>query len=91
VNLAAEFPKTPFDGPFSQLQAAVAEKQAFETLMIKQFITDFRSFPEADDPETRQAFEIMTRKLLARHGRLEQAVRARLVPVKHSLAIEAVR
>ena len=91
VNLAAEFSKTPFDAPFTQLQAAVAEKQAFETVMIKQFVTDFRSFPDADDPETRQAIDVITRKLLDRHGRLEQAVRGRLVPVKHTLVVEAVR
>ncbi len=31
INLAAEFPRTPFDEPFAALSAAVADKQAYET------------------------------------------------------------
>ena len=55
VNLAAEFAKTPFDESFQKLQNAVQNKQNFETTLIKQIVTNFRSIPNlADDAELRQ-------------------------------------
>jgi hypothetical protein len=89
VNLAAEFPRTPFDEPFAALAAAVAEKQAYETFMIKQIVTDFRQIPGiADDPEAQAAAKLLADRLMRRWRELEQKVRARLVPVKHTLTIE---
>jgi len=91
INLAAEFSRTPFDAPFAALDKAVAQKQNFETVMVKQFITDFRVFPGvADDAEVRQAFATLTRKLAERRDRLDAAVRARLVPVAHTLRVETL-
>ncbi|MFM8579490.1 MAG: SGNH/GDSL hydrolase family protein, partial [Planctomycetaceae bacterium] len=65
VNLSAEFSKTPFDQPFSSLSAAVAEKQAYETFMIKQIVTNFRLIPGlADDAEAKRAAEVLAAKLV---------------------------
>lgn len=89
VNLAAEFAKTPFDEPFAALSAAVAEKQAYETFMIKQVVTDFRQIPGiADDPEAQAAAKLLGDRLMRRWRDLEKKVRARLVPVQHSITIE---
>lgn len=89
INLAAEFSRTPFDGAFAALDKAVAAKQGFETVLVKQFLTHFRGFPGAtDDPETRQAIATLTRKLMEQHGKLEAGVRERLAPVRHTLRIE---
>lgn len=89
VNLAAEFAKTPFDGPFAALSAAVAEKQAYETFMIKQVVTDFRQIPGiADDPEAQAAAKLLGDRLMRRWRDLEKKVRDRLTPVKHTITIE---
>jgi lysophospholipase L1-like esterase len=89
VNLAAEFGRTPFDEPFAALSAAVAEKQAYETFMIKQIITDFRQIPGiGDDPEAQAAAKLLGDRLMRRWRDLEKKVRERLVPVKHTLTIE---
>jgi lysophospholipase L1-like esterase len=89
VNLAAEFPRTPFDAPFAALDTAVAQKQGFETVMVKQFITNFRLFPDAaGDAEVRQAAATLTRKLAERRATLDAGVRQRLVPVAHTLRVE---
>lgn len=89
VNLAAEFAKTPFDEPFAALAAAVAEKQAYETFMIKQVVTDFRQIPGiADDPEAQAAAKLLGDRLMRRWRELEKKVRARLMPVQHSITIE---
>jgi lysophospholipase L1-like esterase len=90
INLAAEFSRTPFDAAFAALDKAVAAKQGFETVLVKQFVTQFRGFPGAtDDGETRQAIATLTRKLMDRQGTLDAAVRERLVPVRHAVRIEA--
>lgn len=89
VNLAAEFGRTPFDEPFAALAAAVAEKQAYETTMIKQIITDFRQIPGiGDDVEAQAAVKVLNDRLMRRWKQLEAKVRERLVPVKHAITIE---
>jgi len=91
INLAAEFSRTPFDAPFAALDKAVAQKQNFETIMVKQFITNFRLLPGApEDDEIRQAAATLTRKLADRRETLDTAVRARLVPVAHTLRVETL-
>jgi len=89
VNLAAEFPSTPFDEPFARFQAAVAEKQNFETFMIKQIVTDFRLIPDiGTDTEAQAAAKVLSGKLLGRWEQLDKTVRERLVPVDYTIRIE---
>ena len=89
INLAVEFPRTPFDEPFAALSAAVADKQAYETMMIKQLVTDFQKIPDiGNDAEAQAAVRVLNDRLMRRWKQLEAKVRERLVPVKHSIAIE---
>ena len=89
VNLAAEFPHTPFDEPFAHFQAAVAEKQNFETFMIKQIVTDFRLIPDiASDTQAQAAAKVLSDKLMKRWEALDQTARERLVPVTFTIRIE---
>lgn len=89
VNLAAEFPHTPFDEPFAHFQAAVAEKQNFETFMIKQIVTDFRLIPDiASDTQAQAAAKVLSDKLMKRWEALDQTARERLVPVNFTIRIE---
>jgi lysophospholipase L1-like esterase len=88
VNLAAEFSATPFDGPFAALQAAVGEKQSFETFMIKQIVTNMGQIPLADDDaEGKAAMRLLESRLMDRWRTLEKKARGQLVPVKHALTI----
>ena len=89
VNLAAEFPESPFDSAFQTLLDAIASKQNFETYMIKAIITDFRSLPKevADHADLKQAISTFRKSLLASQQQLEAAVQKSLVPVKHTLQI----
>ena len=89
INLAAEFLRTPFDEPFAALSAAVADKQSYETMMIKQLVTDFQKIPGLDtDAEAQAAVKVLNDRLMRRWTQLEAKVRERLVPVKHSITIE---
>ena len=88
INLAAEFSRTPFDEPFAALSAAVADKQAYETMMIKQIVTDFQKIPGiGNDAEAQAAVKVLNDRLMRRWTELEAKVRERLVPVKHSITI----
>ena len=88
INLAAEFSRTPFDEPFAALSAAVADKQAYETMMIKQLVTDFQKIPDiGTDAEAQAAVSVLNDRLMRRWKQLEAKVRERLVPVKHSIKI----
>lgn len=92
INLAAEFAKTPFDGPFMEVLNAVGAKQALETSMIKNIISPFRNFTtEAKaDPEFGKAQETIKSKLVERQTALDAKVRERLLPVTHTITVEAL-
>jgi hypothetical protein len=89
INLAAEFQETPFDAAFKKFNAAVGSKQAFETGMIKDFVTKFRSFA-ADmkaDPELAAALATVKTRLGIRHSVLESESRKALQPVRHTIVV----
>ena len=92
VNLAAEFDRTPFDAAFQAVAGKVAQKQGFETPMIKSAITQFRWLQNdlGSDAELQSALKVITQRLAARRAQLEAEVRAALVPVKHTLTVTAL-
>ena len=92
INLAAEFSKTPFDAAFAKFSGAVAAKQSYETPMIKTFITNFRTFAAdaKEDPEFGGALEVLKKKLLSKQEKLDATARTALVPVKHTIRVEAL-
>jgi lysophospholipase L1-like esterase len=88
INLAAEFPQNPFHAPFQALVNAVAAKQAFETLLIKGIVTQFRLLTEfKDDAEFQGAQQVIRRKLDARDGELRNMAKEGIKPVRHTLEI----
>jgi lysophospholipase L1-like esterase len=93
INLAAEFSKTPFDGAFSKFSGAVGTKQALETTMIKNLITNFRAFAGEvqQDAEFGAALEVLKKKMASKQQALDTEARKFLVPVKHTLKVEAVQ
>lgn len=91
VNLASAFQVTPFDQPFAALQAAVAQKQAFETTLIKQVVTNFRLVPGIEtDPEARRAADVLVDRLMNRWRELDAAAHARVVTVPHTITVKAM-
>jgi lysophospholipase L1-like esterase len=91
INLAAEFPQTPFNTTFAAVERAISAKEDFETFLIKDMITKFPTLLARtdNDPEMKDALEVMRRKLLARHDKLARAVADAVQPVKHTLVIQA--
>ncbi len=89
INLAAEFEKTPFDGAFKKFSSAVGAKQAFETGMIKDFVTKFRNYAAdiKEDPELGTALATVKTRLGMRHAVLEEASRKALQPVRHTILV----
>ena len=80
---------TPFDQAFAGVLNAVGAKQAYETMMIKGMISQFRAFNTEvqNDPELGGLFEKLRQKLTASQTRLDAAIRTKLVPVKHTLTV----
>lgn len=93
INLAAEFPKTPFDEAFMKFMNGVGAKQAYETPMIKGMVTNFRNFAAdiKDDAEFANALATLKKKMMAKQQKLDVEARQNLVPVKHKLTVEAVK
>ena len=89
INLAAEFTQNPFVGPFNEVLNAVGQKQAYETQMIKGFITNFRQLggPLAEDEEVKAAMDTLRRKMTeaddAAHAKAKSAVQ----PVRYKLTV----
>jgi len=93
INLAAEFTQTPFNKAFFDLMNAVRLKQEYETPMIKNMISSFRNFATdaKNDPEIGAAIDTLKRKLLTKQQNLDVIVHEMLIPVKHTITVEAVK
>lgn len=91
INLAVEFDKSPLDNAFIQLVIAVNAKQAYETPMIKGMITNFRNFTNdaKADPELAAALNTLKQKMIDKQEKLDAAAHSVLVPVKHTIKVEA--
>ncbi len=91
INLAAEFLDSPFGDAFRKVDELVAKKQNFETPMIKDVITRFQTVRNllGDDAGAKAALETLRARFVARDDELHAAVRAAVVPVRHTIAVEA--
>ncbi|MBI4605357.1 MAG: DUF1080 domain-containing protein [Planctomycetes bacterium] len=89
VNLAAEILDNPLREPFRKVDELVGRKQAFETSMIKEAITRFRTVRDllGDDAGARQALEALRARFEARHAALAAEVRAAAAPVRHTIEV----
>jgi hypothetical protein len=67
----------------------VASKQAYETIIIKGMITQFRAFGAEiqKDPELGTIFDTLRKKFVTTHARLDSEAHAKVVPVKHTLTV----
>lgn len=93
VNLAAEFDKTPFDGAFNGLANAIGLKQAYETTLIKSFITHMRvvAAEAAEEPKVATALAKLKKKFADEHARMDAGVKKAIKPVTHTIKVEEIR
>lgn len=89
INLAAEFLENPFVPAFTAVLEAVAEKQRYETFMIKHTINRFPSLRGnfEDDAEVQGAVDLLLKKLSQRQQALHADARASVKPVHHTIEI----
>ena len=89
VNLAAEFIDNPFVPAFDKLMAAVAGKQGYETLMIKNTLNPLRRLPSQvpGDKDIEGAVNTIATKMLAKETEFQKTVHAAKVPVEHEIVI----
>jgi dihydroxyacetone kinase len=69
---------------------AVAAKQNFETVSIKNFVTTFRTFEEEAkaDAGFAEALETVKAKVREKHAQQDAVVRRTLKPVRHLIKVE---
>jgi len=91
INLAAEFLDNPFADAFRKVDGAVAQKQDYETFLIKECNRTLGGIANRlkDDDEIKAAVKTIQARLLARHDALAKTVREAVVPVKHTITVTA--
>ncbi len=91
VNLAATFVNHPLAPAFHRIDAAVAEQQSFETMMIKQVITNHRPLQSyaQRDPKLAEALGSVRDWLWAEDGRRHEKAKAAFgtLPIKHAIVV----
>ncbi|MDD4870749.1 MAG: SGNH/GDSL hydrolase family protein [Kiritimatiellae bacterium] len=80
INLAEDFAVNPFLEAFNKVDEAVAAKQAYETTQIKRIF---------HGTEGKADMETAVKKTEAERALLAAAIQAALVPVTHTIRIEA--
>jgi len=88
INLAAEFIENPFSGPFMKVQEAIQAQQNLETPLHKTWIHNLQPIRE-QLPETREEADRIVAAAAKRRQKLADASSAAIVPVKHTIKIEA--
>ncbi len=91
INLAAEFGDNPFSEAFKKVDERVAQKQAFETTMIKRLFRKPEDVAKAlgDDGDSDPTNANPKARLSAKQNALSKAVRSAVTPVKHTITVEA--
>jgi len=89
VNLAAEFPDSPFSEAFRKIEALIGTKQAFETGMIKTVINQFPRIVDSmgKDKGVEASVEALRKQLFETHEKMDAAVRTARLPVKYTIQI----
>lgn len=91
INLAAEFIPNPFNASFAKVQKAVVDRQNFERILVNDWVTRIPHFVRAVDGDqvSEKAMQDITLKLVAKRAKMQEAVSAAFVPVRHLITIEA--
>lgn len=90
INLAAEFLDNPFAEPFRKVEDVISKQQAMELPLIKSLLHSLPQYIEIL-PDEKATFEGLAGKALARDKEARAASAAAVVPVKHTIRIEAAK
>ena len=90
INLAAEFLDNPFAEPFAAVSKQTSAKQTFETLFIKDYLGKNQPELSAVLPGKADAFKQVEGGLRQIHSGLMDNVSSAIVPVKHTIKVEAI-
>lgn len=90
INLAAEFLDNPFAGPFAEVSKQTSAKQSFETLFLKDYMGKTQPELSAVLPAKAEAFKQVEGGFRQIHDGLMDNVAATIVPVKHTIKVEAI-
>ena len=82
VNLANDFAVNPFSENFNKIDAAILAKQAYETKQIKSIF---------HGPEGKKDMEAAVKSTEAERAKLVDAIKPLVVPVTHTIKIEAAQ
>ena len=71
---------------------AIAQKESFETTLIKNLVTHMRVVAEeaAEEPKVAEALAKLKKKLAAEHAKMDANVRKQVQPVTHTIKVEEV-
>jgi len=90
INLAAEFLNNPFAEPFRRIEDQIRRKEEVETPLVKQTINEIPAVAKAT-PAAAEPLEKAATLGVEMDRSLQQALTASVVPVKHTIKIEAVK
>jgi lysophospholipase L1-like esterase len=88
INLAAAFLVNPFSGAFVKVDAAVQTQQAFETTFVREYLHNADDF-KAMLPDEAESLDRIGAEGIKRDGDLFAAAQKLVVPVQHTIKIEA--
>jgi lysophospholipase L1-like esterase len=89
INLAAEFLDNPFSKPFQAVDTKVMEKQVYETMAIKSTLNSALTWKKTL-PEESATVDRLSQSLVVKVKAKTADVRAAVVPVSHSIKVEAI-
>ena len=90
INLAAEFFENPFSEPFRKVEAAVREQQNYETPLVKKLVTNLPDFKQLVPQETAD-IDNLAAGAIRRDQELFASAESAVIPIKHTLMIEAIQ
>lgn len=90
VNLAAEFLDNPFSQPFAAVEAKIQEQQKFEELGVKNLLYPLSDWEQAMPEQSENIFQ-MKEAVLKKAKSFLAASQAGVVPVQHTIKVEAVQ
>lgn len=90
INLAAEFLDNPFCAAFQTVERAIRQQQDYETPLTKTLLHYLPAYRDVA-PEESAALDRVAASAIARDEALATASSAAVVPIKHTLKVEAVR
>jgi lysophospholipase L1-like esterase len=90
INLAAEFLDNPFSEPFRKVEEKIRAQQNFETPLVKDLINKLPRYKQFA-PDEAESVDRIAAKLVAKDKEMAAASSAAVMPVKHTLKIEAAK